>query len=75
MAVALRDIFVLGVCTAGPRRVLSGSQRVFVGFLAVLGRFSAYSQRILGGFRPSWRWVHFKFLERLKQPKESEKVA
>ena len=53
MAVVLRDIIVLGVCTAGPRRVLSGSQRVFGGLLAVLGRFSAYSQRVLGGFRLS----------------------
>ena len=34
---------MLGVRTAGPWQVLGG-------FLAVLGRFSAYLQRVLGGF-------------------------
>ena len=41
---------MLGVRTAGPRQVLSDSRRVLGGFLAVLGRFSAYLQRVLGGF-------------------------
>ena len=41
---------MLGVRTAGPRQVLSDSRRVLGGFLAVLGRFSAYLQGILGRF-------------------------
>ena len=50
---------MLGVCMAGPRRVLSRSRRDLGGFLAVLWRFSAYSQRVLLGSRLSWHWTQF----------------
>ena len=66
MAVALSDIFVLGVRMAGPRQVLSGSRRDLGGSLEILGVFAAG----FVGF-PSRLALDsmFKHPERVRQPK------